>query len=436
MKFLKILTLFSSIVGAMPFALAMDKGEKDKPSDEKAIIASQKAKQASDCVKAVKGTSPLDVVTEINDIQDIIRAYASEWVIWQTLVGHSECIYSMAIALDNKFIVTGSSKGLSDALIKIWDFKSGKELRSLQDQSGSIHALAITADRKYIISCSDNAIKIWDGSSFELIYSERESGLSIAITSDNKYIIFGCFEGKIIIFDLSSLRTINSFEIGHSGSVCSIAITSDNKFIVSCAEDKAISLWDFAGKLIRSFSGHDESVCEVIITTDNKYLISSSCDKTIKIWDLNTGILVKTLVGHDQTVTPITLTPDDKYIISGSGDNTIKVWDFKSGDLLQTIKGHDEWIRSIKITTDNKFLVSASDKTIKIWKNLSDLLKKRTNLNSKEDKSVVEKEHFCANSGCTNKSTKRCAKCKLVHYCAQECQKAHWSVHKALCNKK
>jgi len=47
--------------------------------------------------------------------------------------------------------------------MKIWDFKTGKEIKSFNKQSSVIKSIVITNDNKHIISGSKNGdIKIWD----------------------------------------------------------------------------------------------------------------------------------------------------------------------------------------------------------------------------------------------------------------------------------
>eukprot|EP00055_Hartaetosiga_balthica_P015028 m.86385 g.86385 ORF g.86385 m.86385 type:complete len:160 (-) comp8757_c4_seq1:823-1302(-) len=45
----------------------------------------------------------------------------------------------------------------------------------------------------------------------------------------------------------------------------------------------------------------------------------------------------------------------------------------------------------------------------------------------------VRMEGMCAMAGCTKKSHKRCAKCKVVFYCSRDHQVNHWKTHKEEC---
>ncbi len=65
----------------------------------------------------------------------------------------------------------------------------------------------------------------------------------------------------------------------------SVAISSDNKFIVSGSRDYTIRVWDRElGAKIRELKGHNWIVDSVVISSDNKYIVSGSSDKTIIVW--------------------------------------------------------------------------------------------------------------------------------------------------------
>ena len=52
------------------------------------------------------------------------------------------------------------------------------------------------------------------------------------------------------------------------------------------------------------------------------------------------------------------------------------------------------------------------------------------------DGKIIERN--CAACGVwdrTGDNHRRCNACKLVYYCGKECQKAHWKLHKSVCNK-
>ena len=62
-----------------------------------------------------------------------------------------------------------------------------------------------------------------------------------------------------------------------------VAVTSDNKYIVSGSEDNTIRIWNLLNKTVEGvLEGHTGEVISVVLTNDNKYIVSAG-DNTIRI---------------------------------------------------------------------------------------------------------------------------------------------------------
>ena len=76
-----------------------------------------------------------------------------------TLTGHTDSLYSVAISPDNKKIVSGSD----DKTIRIWDLESGNLINTLTGHTDFVNSVAISPDNKKLVSgSSDETIRIWD----------------------------------------------------------------------------------------------------------------------------------------------------------------------------------------------------------------------------------------------------------------------------------
>jgi serine/threonine protein kinase len=129
----------------------------------------------------------------------IIASKDSDFFLKQTLTGHSEAVYFVAISPDGKILASGSQ----DRIIKLWNLATGKLIRTLTGHSSWISSIAISPNREILASSSqDGTIKLWNLATGELI------------------------------------RTLT----GHSDSVNSIAISRDGKILASASDDKTIKL--------------------------------------------------------------------------------------------------------------------------------------------------------------------------------------------------
>ena len=102
------------------------------------------------------------------------------------LQGHSNCIKSVVVTSDNKYVISGSA----DNNIIIWNFLEKRQEAILRGHTSWVDTLALTSDNKYVISGSlDKTIRIWN-----LLEKRQEAVLKglqsrincVAVTSDDK----------------------------------------------------------------------------------------------------------------------------------------------------------------------------------------------------------------------------------------------------------
>lgn len=265
-----------------------------------------------------------------------------------------------------------------DAMIKIWDFESGKYEFSLKGHTAPINDIKFEPNGSLLASgSSDLSIKIWD------------------------------LDSKICIKTLS----------GHDHVVSSVRWKPAGDFLLSASRDMTIKLWEInSGFCKQTWTGHNEWVRIAVYNESATKFASASSDQSIKLWTESQKEPIMHFYGHEHVIEALmfidgneakkTVTSaswnaeakkDDDYsnmtaielskkrlaegdkneeenfdnvefLISGSRDKKIIIWSCQTGAMLLTFASHSGWVRGLAMHHSGKYFYSCSeDKSIRTW---------------------------------------------------------------------
>lgn len=287
----------------------------------------------------------------------------------RTITGHSDFVTSIAFSPDGKHIVSGSW----DNTGKIWDIQTGVEIRTLRWNWGNVNSVAYSPDGKFIVSGSHaKTIKIWDAQTGKLIRTlEGHTGYvkSVSFSPDGKYIVSGG-GSAIKLWNAKTGLEIWTMDGSYSwGWVNSVAFSPDGRYIISGNNYLGINLLEArTGREIGALKGHLGEVNSVAFSPDGMYYVSGSADKTIKLRETKTGRELSTMIGHSGGVNCVAFSPDSKYLVSGSHDYTVKIWDVKTGKEIKTLTGQVPDYSSVDFSPNGRYIAwGLRDNTIGLW---------------------------------------------------------------------
>jgi WD40 repeat protein/uncharacterized caspase-like protein len=287
--------------------------------------------------------------------------------------------------------------------IKIWDVKSGRELRTLSTGAGATE-VGFGPDGRVLATLGVmGEISLWDtasGSKLRDLTSSPMAGLTQmmnAIGGMSPDQLRKMKPGKLGTMPqmpdmtaMSDMMTnmLGSISAGTMGrSVTSLCFSPDGRILaIGGVESKSnldlaammnpaaqkqkknskppdpdeimksmkveavgqVTLWDVAsGQQIGAFKGHGKGVTQVAFSRDGRLLASSSSDNTIRIWDVAAHRELRTLAGHTANIDSIDFSPDSRLLASAGDDGATFLWDANTGEHLLTLISLDdggEWM--------------------------------------------------------------------------------------------
>ena len=135
----------------------------------------------------------------------LLRGYVNS-SLEKTLTGHGDDVNSVAFSPDGRLIVTGSW----DATAKIWDAKTGEELKILSGHENTINAASFSPDSRWIVTASgDNTAKIWDvqtGEEINTLNGHTDNVTAASFSPDGRWIVTGSTDTTAKIWELDPIH--------------------------------------------------------------------------------------------------------------------------------------------------------------------------------------------------------------------------------------
>ena len=248
-------------------------------------------------------------------------------------------VESVAISLDMRHIAVGSDKiyFFSKNGSLMWSYETG-HIRSLAVSSNHI-VVGTVAPYGNILLFNKEGKLIWR---FILIGDCIES---VAISSDERYIVAGDWDNKVYFFDKGD-DPLWSYETG--GIVWSVDISPDNRYVIA-SSDK-IYLFDFYGNLLWSYN------CSGLakFSYDGKYIILTSKDN-VYLLDTEGNLLWS--YKATSNIVSVAISNNNHYIVIGTDypDNQVYFLDI-DGNLIWSYKCLAE-VSSVAISSDGLYIV-------------------------------------------------------------------------------
>lgn len=207
----------------------------------------------TDIVRAV-AFHPSGKIIASGSSDNTIKLWSTETVAEiKTLTGHTSDVWTLDFGSSGRYLASGGEKRSSEnGEIYIWDYDTGKIVRTLELKSGTPIALEISQDEQILAVCTGNREKSKDG----------------------------WVNGRIEIWELFSGKLSETLKAGRSITCTSLSFHKNGRLLASGDNQKSIRLWDVKrGAQVKEMKGHLNLISSIAFSPDGTQLVSASTDR-------------------------------------------------------------------------------------------------------------------------------------------------------------
>lgn len=261
-----------------------------------------------------------------------------------------------------------------DGSVRLWH-ADVSPIRHLVGHKGPVRVAVFSPDGKLALSCGgwpqgDKTLRLWDvktGKEIRTLLTAQHHVQSAAFTPDGKHALAGSDEGLVRMFDVTTGQLVRTYR-GHKDGIPHLTVSADGKRFLSSGHDNTVRLWDVeTGEAVRIFRGHTDWARVAAFLPDGQRIVTGGRDRTLRIWDVNDGRLLQTIEHQKEWVETIAVVPGGKQVLTAGGNN-VHLWDLDTGKLVRSYTGHGFGVTSLALTRDGRTLLSSSyDGSIRAW---------------------------------------------------------------------
>jgi WD40 repeat protein len=253
-----------------------------------------------------------------------------------SMEGHTDAVYALAVSLDGKFAVSGSN----DMTVQLWSLETGRNLGILGKHQTYVKGVAISPGGKKVVSVSSDRSIVWDVENHKIL-SERAGYTGYhapaVFLSDDRRIVMPSEKNALLLWDPETGEERIWVQLnGPSSKILSIARSSDDRWVASSTDEGKISIWDAGRECeVERFGEGQTLVNQVVFMPEEKHVLAALDDNQLILWEWenqqNLGSFRESMEG----LKAVAVDEEVKLIATGSSDRTVRVWDMAK--LVQAI---------------------------------------------------------------------------------------------------
>ncbi len=203
----------------------------------------------------------------------------------------------------------------------------------------------------------------------------------IGLSQDKKIIAIGSEEGKLLIYEATSLKKLKELDV-YQSALWALAFDAKG-YLYTVGNNKAILRWD-VGTYESTPVISTEAMVNSLTINNNGIMAAGLANGEVLLLKISDSGATQTgKVNGVKPVTKVKFNTAGTMMAIGKEDGSIVLWDVASSEISQSLTGHQAMVSDLQFSADDLFLLSASyDGTSMLW-----------NMKSINERQVVFADH-------------------------------------------
>jgi len=237
------------------------------------------------------------------------------------LRGHTNQIKDLAFTADGSRIITGSN----DKTIRVWNAMTGAQVGQMINTQ-EVRGIGCAGSTEFVAAGgTGNFVTLWEVATGAMRgrLQQQSGGIEgVDMSADGRLVVSAGKDKSLMVWDIQKGSMVRALGGGDDELYC-VAFSPDMARMAAGGEEEDVRQWllpDFSA--VGVLSGHDNDVISVAYSRDGRYLASGSKDHKVIVWDAASGQeRYRRDVGADPW--SLAFSPDGQFLAVGTSDKGV-----------------------------------------------------------------------------------------------------------------